>query len=327
MPFAFAVKSIPFGYRKIRLLSITKEKVVLKELSITEKEMAKLISKFMVTVRSNNMERQKTVLNDMLLALAVPDWLQSEAVYIVPSGNLHFIPWGALEIGFPVAVLPTGGWITRASVEKFNNPTAAIVGDPEFGGLFPQLPGAREETIAVAKNYGSSPLTGKKATEQELRKQVGQGVDVIHLATHALYDPIAPLQSSLLLTDGENAVPLTAEALFRHPLKASVVVLSACETGMGEVIAGDDLLGLTRSFYLGGSRVVVSSLWPVEDKATRLFMEIFHKESLNGNYGLAWLRARDELKQKSYPPSSYGAFVLGGSFGISTSSDTIAGHP
>jgi len=311
----------------IRLLSITKEKVVLKELSITEKEMATLIKKFMVTVRSNNIERQKTVLNDMLLALAVPDWLQSEAVYVVPSGNLHFIPWGALEIGFPVAVLPTGGWVSRVSVEKFNNPTAAIVGDPEFGGLFPQLPGAREETIAVAKNYGSSPLTGKKATEQELRKQVGQGVDVLHLATHALYDPIAPLQSSLLLTDGKNAVPLTAEALFRHPLKASVVVLSACETGMGEVIAGDDLLGLTRSFYLGGSRVVVSSLWPVEDKATRLFMEIFHKESLNGNYGLAWLRARDELKQKGYPPSSYGAFVLGGSFGISTSSDTIADHP
>ena len=193
------------------------------------------------------------------------------------------------------------------------------MGDPEFGGLFPQLPGAREETIAVAKNYGSSPLTGKKATEQELRKQVGKGVDVLHLATHALYDPISPLQSSLLLTDGKNAVPLTAEALFRNPLKASVVVLSACETGMGEVIAGDDLLGLTRSFYLGGSRVVVSSLWPVEDKATRLFMEIFHKESLNGNYGFAWLRARDELKQKGYPPSSYGAFLLGGSFGISTS--------
>jgi hypothetical protein len=55
-------------------------------------------------------------------------------------------------------------------------------------------------------------------------------------------------------------------------------------------------------------------LWPVEDKATRLFMETFHKESLNGNYGFAWLRARDELKQKGYPPSSYGAFVLGGSF-------------
>jgi tetratricopeptide (TPR) repeat protein len=311
---------------KIRLLVITKERVVLKELSITEKEMAALIKKFMVTVRSNNLGRQKTVLNDMLLALAVPDWLQSEAVYVVPSGSLHFIPWGALEIGFPVAVLPTGGWVSRVSVDKFNSPTAVIVGDPEFGGLFPQLPGAREETIAVAKNYGSSPLTGKKATEQELRKQVGQGIDVLHLATHALFDPIAPLQSSLLLTDGENAVPLTAEALFRNPLKASVVVLSACETGMGEVIAGDDLLGLTRSFYLGGSRVVVSSLWPVEDNATRSFMEIFHKESRNGNYGLAWLRARDELKQKGYPPASYGAFVLGGSFGISTSSDTIPGH-
>ena len=260
---------------KIRLLSINKERVVLKELSITEKEMAVLINEFMATVHSNNLEHQKTVLSDMLLALAVPDWHQSEAVYVVPSGSLHFIPWGALEIGFPVAVLPTGGWVSRVSVNKFNNPTAVILGDPEFGGLFPQLPGAREETIAVAKNYGSSPLIGKKATEQELRNQAGKGVDVLHLATHALYDPIAPLQSSLLLTDGENAVPLTAEALFRHPLKASVVVLSACETGMGEVIAGDDLLGLTRSFYLGGSRVVVSSLWPVEDKATRLFMEIF----------------------------------------------------
>lgn len=304
---------------KICLLSINKEKVVLKKLSITDKEMATLLNKFKVAIDSNNLELQKTVLNDIFLALEVTDWLHSEAAYVVPSGNLHFIPWGALEIGVPVAVLPTGGWVSRASVDKFNSPTAAIVGDPQFGGFYPQLPGAREETIAVAKIYGSSPLTGKKATEQELRKKVGRGVDVLHLATHALYDSISPLQSALILTDGDNAVPLTAEDLFRQPLKASVIILSACETGMGEVIAGDDLLGLTRSFYLGGSRVLVSSLWPVEDKATRLFMKTFHKESLNGNYGLAWLRARDELKQKGYPPSSYGAFVLGGSFGISTS--------
>ncbi|MFH1857419.1 MAG: CHAT domain-containing protein [Candidatus Omnitrophota bacterium] len=193
---------------------------------------------------------------------------------------------------------------------------ASVVGDPDFGGQLPQLAGARTEALTVAKGYGVKPLIGPEASESALRQSIGKGVDVLRLATHALYDPYLPLQSALILTDGKKAVPLTAERIFEKPLLSRLVILSACETGMEHVIGGDDILGLVRSFYLGGTSAVLSSLWPVEDSATRLFMETFHTRSKGGDFGGAWLAARDTLRSRGYSPSAYGAFILGGSLGV-----------
>ena len=57
---------------------------------------------------------------------------------------------------------------------------------------------------------------------------------------------------------------------------------------------------------------VVSSLWPVDDEGTSLFMRTFHAQARNGEYGKAWLAARDAVKAAGMPPWIYGAFILGG---------------
>jgi CHAT domain-containing protein len=259
---------------------------------------------------------QRTALASLRRNLEVDEWGKLRAAYVVPSGRIHFVPWGALDMPYPVAVLPNGGWVSRSARGASEGARAVVLGDPVFGGALPQLSGARAEAASVSKTYASAPLIGAAATEQALRTQAGTGTDVLHLATHALYDPVFPLQSSLILTDGKRAVPLTAEALFQRPISARLVVLSACETGMGKVISGDDLLGLARSFYLGGASAIVSSLWPVDDEATQIFMEVFHERARRGSYGSAWLAARDAVRDKGYNPSSYGAFVLGGSLGF-----------
>lgn len=72
---------------------------------------------------------------------------------------------------------------------------------------------------------------------------------------------------------------------------------------MGEAVAGDDLLGLTRSFYIGGTTTILSSLWSIEDEGTKIFMEYFHKNAVSGDYGTAWLKARDHVKKLGYPPA------------------------
>jgi len=106
---------------------------------------------------------------------------------------------------------------------------------------------------------------------------------------------------------------VTAEDLYRNPMRADFVVLSACETGVGSAEAGDDFLGLVRSFYLGGSVGVVNSLWPVDDAGTRVFMEALHRNLPSGP-GTAWRIAKDETLKAGYPPAVFGAFVLGGAF-------------
>ncbi len=303
------------GVEPIRILLITKSGATVKTLPMTAERFAAFLDNFNAAVVDARVQDQRAALANLRRNLGVEEWGKPEAAYIVPSGRFHFVPWGALDLPFPVSVLPNGGWVVRASRVPPERVRAVVLGDPVFGGRLAQLPGARAEAVAVSGKYGIEALLGQDATEQALRNKVGAGVDVLHFATHALYDPVYPLQSSLILTNGKQAVPLTAEKLFQEPLAARLVVLSACETGMGRVIAGDDLLGLARSFYLAGASAVVSSLWPVDDEATRAFMEAFHERARGGQYGSAWLAARDVVKAKGYPPSSYGAFVLGGTLG------------
>lgn len=313
---AAMVYSVPAqGDDALLLLVVTKGTVELRRLSINAAQLKRLLDGFNAVLTDPGATRQAAALDQLKLSLAVSGWPKVASVYFVPSGNTHFVPWGALETGFAVAVLPTGGWIARSPLTLRQATRATIVGDPEFGGALPQLPGAREEAVTVATFYSAPALIGAAATEAAVRERVGNGVDVLHFATHALFDPYYPLQSSLIMSDGKRAVPLTAERLFAQPLAARLVILSACETGMGQVVGGDELLGLARSFYLGGASAVVSSLWPVEDEATRIFMEVFHQRSRGGDYGTAWLSARDAVKAKGYPPSAFGAFVLGGTLG------------
>lgn len=245
-------------------------------------------------------------------SLELTQWNKATTLYIVPSGPLHFMPWGGLDLNMPVVVLPNGGWLVRNPYSFRPQVAASVIGDPAFGGELPQLPGARLEAERVADIYHALPLLGGQATEQELRAGVGSGVRVLHFATHAIYEPSNPLDSALFLSDHNKATPLTASALYAHPLPAQLVVMSACETGMGKVTSGEDLLGLSRSFYLGGTRAILSSLWPIEDEGTKRFMQIFHERAQHGDYGQAWLDARNLLKQEGYPPVVYGAFVLGG---------------
>jgi tetratricopeptide (TPR) repeat protein len=321
------------GGDPLQLLLITRDHIKLKTLKITAQSLREHLEAFDQARRlaSDHLDRRsitivgkepqifqafssvKAALIPLQRDLALDEWGVERKAYIVPSGDLFFIPWGAMEINYPVMVLPTGGWLARPPFSKTIQVKACAIGDPNFGGLLPQLTGARMEASRVAERYGVKPLLGSSATETAVRQSVGNGVGILHFATHALYDAHFPLQSALILSDGQQATPLTAERLYEKPLSAKLVVLSACETGMGKVAAGDDLLGLARSFYLGGARSMLSSLWPVEDEATRLFMETFYEYGAKGDYGHAWLAARDRLKDQGYSPSIYGAFILSGS--------------
>jgi CHAT domain-containing protein len=265
-----------------------------------------------VAAEPQKIANTQQILAQLTHALDLAQWDKATTLYVVPSGVLHFIPWGALDINVPVVALPNGGWLIRNPHAFTPQSVARVVGDPAFGGDLPQLPGARQEAKQVAAVYQVPPLLGEDATEQGLRSSVGGGTKILHLATHAIYDASNPLASALYLSERNKAFPLTASALYEHPLQAQVVVMSACETGMGKITSGEDLLGLSRSFYLGGTLAIVSSLWPIEDEGTKRFMEIFHASSQNGDYGQAWLNARNQLKQQGYPPAVYGAFVLGG---------------
>jgi CHAT domain-containing protein/tetratricopeptide (TPR) repeat protein len=157
------------------------------------------------------------------------------------------------------------------------------------GDVRPHLPplhATREEVTALQAWFDrSSVLTGADADEPNLRRAVGdgRGFDVVHLATHALIDPVAPERSALVLTGHgggsgrDDGLLVLREILDEWDLDAELVTLSACETGLGRATTTEGLLGFPFAFLRVGARSVVVSQWKVADRATAHFMRSFYE--------------------------------------------------
>lgn len=298
------------GNDKLKLLIVQSERVKIKTLNLTMLELQEGLDVFANALGLE--EEENEAIQILAAGLAPQSWINGSVVYFVPADVLHFVPWGVFDLQTPIVILPNGGWLLRRPKPILTESPISIVGGPEFGGDLIPLPGARAEAKSLAALYKVKPLLGKEASESSLRLSLGRGVKVLHLATHGQYSAKEPLDSAIYLSRNGHAKALTAQAIYERPLAAQLVVLSGCETGLGKRVSGEDLLGLTRSFYLGGTLAVLGSLWTIEDEGTREFMEVFHQQASGGKLAQAWLTARNTLKAKGYAPSVYGAFVLGG---------------
>jgi CHAT domain-containing protein len=112
----------------------------------------------------------------------------------------------------------------------------------------------------------------------------GTPADYLHFATHALLDGRAPLDSALVLApgDGEDGLLRAREVIEQLRVESDLVVLSACDTGLGAELAGEGVLGLSHAFLFSGARTIVTSLWPVADDSTARWMAAFYGELRRG---------------------------------------------
>lgn len=171
------------------------------------------------------------------------------------------------------------------------------------------------DSILCGKNVNTVSLSGKRASEDAFKSLDGNSPSIIHLATHGFFyeekeDAFTeyfdntysyaakrlPMQfSGLLLAGANNAwtgnLPptniedgiLTAEEISQMDLTGTkIAVLSACDTGQGEIDVVDGVYGLQRGFKMAGVKTLVMSLWKVSDEATRRLMVEFYKNLMSG---------------------------------------------
>lgn len=169
-------------------------------------------------------------------------------------------------------------------------------------GLFEleRIPHTRHEVEAVTSIYPQNHVQaylGNDATEKRA-KALGRDVRVVHFATHAHLDERFPMNSFLALTipdeyrEGEdNGLLQVWEIYERLRIDADLVVLSACESALGEERRGEGLMGLTRAFQYAGARTVAASLWRVADEGTAELMIRFYRHLKDGKTKDEALRA------------------------------------
>jgi CHAT domain-containing protein len=204
---------------------------------------------------------------------------------------------------------PLGASVDEHPVEKaladWRQSEAIVRGE---GESFPRLPGTRYEVEAIAALVGkdkTSLLLGSAASEQKLDRLLKEGIlgtaRVIHLATHGQIHPHSPEHSALVLAGDALPDPVEQQRRGRKvydgflrvrtildswKLDADLVVLSACETGLGKDAGGEGLLGFAQAFLQKGARSVVLSRWKVDDDATALLMLRFYENLLGKRQGL-----------------------------------------
>ncbi|MEM6297952.1 MAG: CHAT domain-containing protein [Bacteroidota bacterium] len=185
------------------------------------------------------------------------------------------------------------------------------------------------EEQATNAGYTTQLFMGTAASEEQLKAV--RNPKILHIATHGFYFPSAfktqnPLLLSGLLLAGaeltlkgekletEDGILLAEEVLGLHLEDTELVILSACETGLGQVRFGEGVYGLQRSFRQAGAESVMMSLWRVSDQATRLLMTTFYQElfATQVSEREALRIAQREVREQFPEPYYWGSFVLVG---------------
>ena len=213
--------------------------------------------------------------------------ITGKELIIVPHDVLHYLPFQAL-VGsdgryliekYPIYYLSSASLLQFVKEKrKAGGEKVLAFGNPDLGDAEKNLEYAELEAKEVKAAYPeSSVYIGKEATEEK-SKTLSANHDILHFATHAKLNEDDPLSSAVLLAreDKEDG-RLEVREIFAMDLKANLVVLSGCETGLGKLSTGDELVGLTRAFIYAGTPSVVASLWSVDDSSTAHLMASFYR--------------------------------------------------
>ncbi len=226
---------------------------------------------------------------------------------------------------------------------------ATLIGFPDYGqsNTIKLLPATKTEVNAINKLLQSSGYKVDEYLQQEASEnnlKSAERMTVLHIATHGYFLPdvrrtVWPLgvhadyakdnvllRSGLMLSgaadagrqtagldNSNNGIVTSYEAMNLDLQGTSLVVLSACETGLGEIRAGEGVYGLQRAFLVAGANALVMSLWKVDDAATQELMNHFYTEwTKTGEMQPSFKKAQLQLMTKFKDPYYWGAFVMVG---------------
>ncbi len=276
--------------------------------------------------------RQSKELGEVLykrLLLPMQSAIAGRDLLIVPHGSLHYVPFAALHDGekflmqgralryLPSAMLlglmPEARAFTASTLDPVNR--LLILGNPDLGQAALDLPAAQLEAQDLQTMFATnSELFIRRAATETLLKERAYGFSHIHVASHGEFSADAPLESRLKLSkDDKNDGMLSVSEIYGLRLNANLVMLSACETGLGSISSGDDVVGLTRGFLYAGAQNVVGSLWEVDDDATAELSRLMYAGMKKGlPVGKALAEAQEQLMRKKPHPYFWAAFLDSG---------------
>jgi len=262
-----------------------------------------------------------------LLIKPVEGLIKGKKLVIVPHGILHSIPFEALQDktgrflieDHVITYAPSLNVLKLAREKERSEPTRLVA----YSDTLSDLRFARAEVDAIRGEFGQSlVMTGDEVTREAVSRTMGEG-DIVHFACHGIFDRVDPLQSGLVMAspearginDASRLEVFNVMDIMGVKVKPSLVFLSACDSGRAEISGGDEIIGLTRGFFVAGTPSVINTLWSVDDNSTGQLVQRFYRNMLEDgmNKAAALREAKLYLMQNGFKaPYYWGAFILQG---------------
>jgi CHAT domain-containing protein len=272
-------------------------------------------------------------LYDVLVRPVVDQLRPQTELVIVPDGPLHAAPFAALVRRedhsyvieqHAVQIAPSLTVFLTASAHAAARGTAAgalVVGNPQVGSGFADLPEAEAEAREVASFYADAELlTGAAATKSAFLASARRH-GIVHFAGHAIANDNRPDLSRLILSGSdEGSRSLFARELARQPFdQTTLVVLGACRTNIGRVRRGEGVFNLARPFLAAGVPTVVATLWDVDDRASHKLLVEFHRAlrqrgSVSAALRVAQLKLLADTDLRMQRPAAWAGFAAIGGY-------------
>jgi len=252
-----------------------------------------------------------------VLILPVRKQLKCDRLIVIPHRGLHYLPFQALMTGnrylvelYAISYVPSATALSIVNKKKFaKKGRALVVGNPTG-----DLAYSEKEAIAIGGVLPDADvLLGDQGTETFLKKGAGD-YKIIHIASHGVFDPERPLASRIKLhPTQEDDGQLMTDELFSCRWRASLVTLSACQTGVSKYSSGDELIGLQRGVFFAGTQSLLASSWKVDDKSTSYLMTRFYKHLAHNTKDMALQKAQKDAIRRYGQPFHWASFRLVGS--------------
>jgi len=325
-----AIYMISIGHRGKKFIKIKNSKALSRQL----RDFHNLLSN-----PKSNLETLKELAQNIYQKILEPALFpRTKRLIIVPDGSLNFLPFGALidpkepekylVEKYPLAytnsaTLLTQLWITESENENILAFAPSFSGenvDPaESRDRLSPLPHNTTEVNQIMSYFEGQPFERDQATLTNFRKNAAE-YDILHFATHAIFNNEQPEYSYLAFSPKEKNHLLYVKDLYNLDLNANLVTLSACETTIGDLKRGEGFIGLARGFFYAGAKSLTSTLWKVNDASTsKLMADYYHALSTGETKDIALQEAKVTFLNNNRDngrvhPYYWSGFILSGNY-------------
>jgi CHAT domain-containing protein len=212
---------------------------------------------------------------------------QTGAITFAPSASIFYALRKRETAAKPLPLLAVGG-VPYGDLSKRGNPSRAVsIFDARVTPRLEPLPASKIEVEMALKMAGPNAvgLLGPDATEGRFKRQPLAEFRIIHLAVHAFADPRQPQRAALLFAPENSAGEdgfLQPREIVRLPIKADLVVLSACNTTVGRSLGQEGVSNLARAFLSSGATAILATSWSVSDTASGSLLAEFYRNLNQG---------------------------------------------